>query len=110
MALGSPVVPEEKRILIGSCGDRETLGRVPFMAPSDGAMNGTLQNTSNGTSPTRNEASPTTTIFSAPDATIFSYNGSFFAPQLIDACVNTCFAPAIRRRVAISSGEKLSAI
>src|ERR1017187_8370423 len=105
MALGSPVVPEEKRILVVSSG--------AHAAASNRSVE--LKNLYHPTSPARRSVHPfrfseSTMAVGALARQTFSYIGRDFPARVIASCVNTALALPIRKRLSISSLGKLSGI
>src|SRR5689334_9431931 len=106
IALGSPVVPEEKRMLVKASGlagravNDDILTRnlfhsrsVPrsFTASDDPLLGHTMH-------------------ARAPASTTLAYMGSVLPPRTSTSCVTATSARAIRSRVRISSGAKESAM
>ena len=103
IALGSPVVPDEKSTFVNAVASLTT-GSTESPAPSMPSQD---------TSPSRSgrPAPVSTTIaFPTPAFATFVYIGCSASPHLVTSCVMASEASEMRILVAISSGEKLSAM
>ena len=105
IAFGSPVVPDENRMLVAASGAQAT----GVNAVSS------LRNASQPRSPSRltgagRPPQPSTTAAGASASITLAYRGSALPPRRISSWVKIALAPVMRSRTRISSTAKLSAM
>ena len=105
MAFGSPVVPEENRMLVVRLGSPVTDSKVLSLE----------KRSSQEMSPPRSRGDArlsvgTTITVEAPASTTVSYRGMFLPPRTMWSMVTTQSAPAMAMRLRTSPAGKLSAM
>eukprot|EP01083_Nonionella_stella_P230586 814914_1 len=107
IAFGRPVVPDEKRMLLGSIASIMTDSKswVVLFRKSFHEMSPSLSVSTNV-----RPFSGKTTQRAASASLTRAYSGSVRSPRAITSCVKTSCARAIDKRTSISDGEKLSAM
>ena len=105
IALGSPVVPDENRMLVGASGSQATGENASSALRNSSQLRSSARLIAAGRPP------PASTIAAAASASItLAYRGSALPPRSISSCVKIALAPVMRSRTRISSAAKLSAM